>query len=68
MLYNLFEATHIKSYNLERLYNALFTICLTCAEAQRAFSSTGLYFRNFRTGLTECHLDAIVLKKLMSQK
>ena len=48
--FNLFEATHKRSYNLEMLYNALLTICLSSVEAERAFSSTRLFFTKFRTG------------------
>jgi len=40
---SLFEATKKRSHNLEKLFHALITINPKSVEAERAFSSTGLF-------------------------
>ena len=42
--FHLFEAPHKRSYKLEMLYNALWTIRPTSVEAEAAFSSAGHFF------------------------
>ena len=58
--FRLFEATNKRWHNLDMLYNVLLTICPSSVEAERVFSSTGYFFTNFRTRLTDSHLDALV--------
>ena len=57
--FRLFEATNKRSHNLDMLYNALLTTRSSSVEVERVFSSTGyFFFTNFRTRLTDSHLDA----------
>ena len=58
--FRLFEATNKRLHNLGMLCNALLTIRPSSVEAERVFSSTGFFFTNFRTRLTDSHLDALV--------
>ena len=58
--FRLFEATNKRLHNLDMLYNALLTIRPSSVEAKRVFSSTGFFFINIRTRLTDNHFDALV--------
>jgi hypothetical protein len=55
----LFEASKTRSENLEKLFRALKSIPPTSVEAERAFSSLGLFANKIRNRLNPETLDAL---------
>jgi len=50
---SLFEATNMRSNNLEKLYHALIPINPKSVEPERAFSVTGLFVTKLRNRLND---------------
>ena len=61
--FKIFEATKKRTPKLERLCNALLTIKPTSVEAERAFSTAGLFLSKIRSSLSDETLDAQVFLK-----
>ena len=64
----MFEATGKRTENLDKLYNALLAIPPTSVEAERAFSTVGLFVVKLRSRLSDESIDALTfLKKYFSR-
>jgi hypothetical protein len=59
----LFEATKKRPENLEKLFKALKTIPPTSIEAERAFSSAGIFITKLRNRLSPTTIDALMFLK-----
>ena len=59
----LFEASKSRPKNLDMIFNALKTIPPTSVEAERAFSSLGLFAIKIRSSLQDDTLDALIFLK-----
>jgi hypothetical protein len=65
---SLFEATHQRPENLEKLFNALKTIPPTSIEAERAFSAVGIFITKLRNRLSPPTIDALIFLKYYFKK
>ena len=59
----LFEATRKRTENLEKIYRSFFTIRLTSAEAERAFSVMELFATKIRNRLNDDTLNAMIVMR-----
>ena len=57
--FEVYEESHQRTNNLERLWHALNSIQPTSVESERAFSAAGLYLTKLRTRLLPSTINAL---------
>lgn len=65
--FQLYEATGIRSKNMDLLYNALLSVKPTSTESERVFSTSGIVVSKLRTRLKDESVNAIVFLKSLFQ-